>query len=41
VWVAESDDVSGLVAEAESLNVLREKLHVLIHEMLDLNKTRE
>ena len=37
VWVAESDDVPGLVAEAESPNVLREKLRVLIRELLELN----
>ncbi|MGH9784792.1 MAG: DUF1902 domain-containing protein [Terriglobia bacterium] len=37
VWVAESDDVPGLVAEAESLNALREKLRVLIPELLELN----
>jgi predicted RNase H-like HicB family nuclease len=37
VWVAESADVPGLVAEAESPNVLREKLRVLIPELLELN----
>ena len=37
VWVAESDDVPGLVAEAESPNSLREKLRVLIPELLELN----
>ena len=37
VWVAESDDVPGLVAEAESPNTLREKLRVLIPELLELN----
>ena len=37
VWVAESDDVPGLVAEAESPNLLREKLRVLIPELLELN----
>lgn len=41
VWVAESDDVPGLVAEAESPNVLREKLRVLIPELLDLNRVLE
>lgn len=38
VWVAESDDVPGLVAEAESPNLLREKLRVLIPELLELNR---
>jgi len=37
VWVAESDDVPGLVAEAESPNGLAQKLRVLIPELLELN----
>jgi predicted RNase H-like HicB family nuclease len=37
VWVAESEGVPGLVAEAESPNVLAQKLRVLIPELLDLN----
>ncbi len=37
VWVAESEDVPGLVAEAESPNVLARKLRVLIPELLELN----
>ena len=37
VWVAESDDVPGLVAEAESPNALAGKLRVLIPELLELN----
>jgi predicted RNase H-like HicB family nuclease len=37
VWVAESDDVPGLVAEAESPNRLAEKLKILIPELLELN----
>ncbi len=37
VWVAESEDVPGLVAEAESPNTLGEKLRVLIPELLELN----
>ena len=37
VWVAESDDVPGLVAEADSPNVLAQKLKTLIPELLDLN----
>jgi hypothetical protein len=35
--VAESEDVPGLVAEAESPNVLAKKLRVLIPELLELN----
>jgi predicted RNase H-like HicB family nuclease len=37
VWVAESRDVPGLVAEAESPNTLAQKLRVLIPELLELN----
>ena len=37
VWVAESDDVPGLVAEAESPNALADKLKTLIPELLELN----
>jgi len=38
IWVAESDDVPGLVAEAESPNLLWEKLRILIPELLALNR---
>jgi predicted RNase H-like HicB family nuclease len=37
VWVAESEDVPGLVAEADSPNVLVQKLSTLIPELLELN----
>ena len=37
VWVAESEDVPGLVAEADSPNVLARKLRTLIPELLELN----
>jgi predicted RNase H-like HicB family nuclease len=37
VWVAESDDVPGLVAEAESIETLAAKLEVLIPELLEAN----
>ena len=37
VWVAESDDVPGLVAEADSPRVLVQKLKTLIPELLELN----
>lgn len=37
VWVAESDDIPGLVTEAESLNVLMEKVRALAPELLELN----
>lgn len=37
VWVAESEDVPGLVAEADSPDVLVQKLRTLIPELLELN----
>ena len=37
VWVASSDDVPGLATEAENMNVLVEKLKVMIPELLDAN----
>lgn len=37
VWVAESDDVPGLIAEADSPNALAHKLRTLIPELLELN----
>lgn len=37
VWVAESEDVRGLVAEAESPNLLADNPRVLIPELLELN----
>ena len=37
VWVATSDDVLGLVAEAQDIESLREKVEVLIPELLEAN----
>ncbi len=37
VWVAESDDVPGLVAEAEDMDRLVEELRILIPQLLKLN----
>ena len=37
VWVAESEDVPGLVTEAETMDILVKKLEVLIPELLDEN----
>lgn len=37
VWVAESDDVPGLITEAETMDALMKKLEVLIPELLDEN----
>ena len=37
VWVATSDDVPGLATEAETIEVLTEKLRTLIPELLEVN----
>jgi predicted RNase H-like HicB family nuclease len=37
VWVAESDDVPGLITEAGDLEALMSKLRVLIPELLEAN----
>lgn len=37
VWVAESEEVPGLIAEADSHTHLIEKLTTLIPELLELN----
>jgi len=37
VWVAASDDVPGLVTEADTSEQLVQKLRVLIPELLELN----
>jgi len=38
VWVATSDDVPGLVTEADTSEQLVQKLKVLIPELLELNE---
>jgi predicted RNase H-like HicB family nuclease len=37
VWVASSDDVPGLVTEAETLDALSAKLEIMVPELLDAN----
>ncbi len=37
VWVATSDDVPGLITEASTVEILTEKLAVLIPELLEVN----
>jgi predicted RNase H-like HicB family nuclease len=37
VWVATSDDVPGLITEADTLEVLADKLSILIPELLEAN----
>jgi predicted RNase H-like HicB family nuclease len=38
VWVAESEDVPGLVTEAETVEQLIAKLQVMVPELLDANE---
>ncbi len=40
VWVAESDDIPGLITEASSFETLQEKLRVLVPELLELNQCK-
>lgn len=37
VWVAESDDVPGLITEAATMEHLIERLKILIPELMELN----
>ena len=37
VWVATSDDVPGLVTEADTIEALSAKLEILVPELLDAN----
>lgn len=39
VWVAESDDVPGLVMESGSFDALLERVRFVIPELLELNDT--
>ena len=39
VWVAESDDVPGLITEADDLEASMSKLRVMIPELLEANNT--
>jgi len=38
VWVATSDDVPGLVTEAETVDLLADKLRVVVPELLEANQ---
>jgi len=38
VWIAESDDIAGLVLECGSLDTLIERVWVAVPELLELNK---
>lgn len=37
VWYVSESDIPGLATEAESFDALREKLHVMIPELLEAN----
>jgi predicted RNase H-like HicB family nuclease len=37
VWVAESEDILGLVTEAETIEALTDKLHQIIPELLEFH----
>ena len=39
VWVATSDDVPGLITEADTVEALAEKLSVMVPELLEANGT--
>jgi hypothetical protein len=39
VWVAESEEIAGLVTEASSLEILTNKLKQLIPELLIINQS--
>jgi Domain of unknown function (DUF1902) len=38
VWVATSGDISGLVTEAENMEILIQKIRVMIPELLTINE---
>jgi Domain of unknown function (DUF1902) len=37
VWVATSEDIAGLVAEAPTLELLRKKLLAMISDLIEVN----
>lgn len=37
VWVAQSDNLSGLITEADTMEILIEKLKIMIPELLEVN----
>ena len=39
VWVAESEDITGLITEAETMEQLITKLKILIPEMIEENNS--
>lgn len=41
VWIAESDDIPGLVLESVSFDTLLERVRIAVPELLKLNNTDE
>lgn len=41
VWIAQSDDIPGLVLESGSLDVLIEKVRFTAPELIELNKVAQ
>ena len=41
VWIAESDDIPGLVLEGGSLDALMERVRYAAPELLDLNSAKK
>ncbi len=41
VWIAQSDDIPGLVLEGGSLDALIERVRYAVPELLELNKTEK
>jgi len=39
VWIAESDDLPGLILESDSFDTLVEKVKNAVQELLELNET--
>ena len=40
VWVAESDDIPGLITEADTMEELIKKLKILIPELIKANRDK-
>jgi predicted RNase H-like HicB family nuclease len=39
VWIAESEDLPGLILESDSFDNLVEKVKKAVHDLLELNET--
>jgi Domain of unknown function (DUF1902) len=38
VWVATSDDIAGLAVEAEAMEILQQKVHAALSDLLERNE---